>query len=137
MKKTFLLLLLLLGVQSLKAVDVVEVNFPDSKNLEIDWLENMFGINPGDTFSTVSIEQGLERLYTSGFFVEKPTSETTTNDGNVIINIRFKEFPIIESIVLEGIEWIDPLMVLNSITMRCILEVRCAMTMLQKELMLY
>ena len=63
MKKTFLLLLLLLGVQSLKAVDVVEVNFPDSKNLETEWLGNIFGINPGDTFSTVSIEQGLERLY--------------------------------------------------------------------------
>ena len=118
MKKTFLLLLLLLGAQSLKAVDVVEVNFPDSKNLETEWLGNIFGINPGDTFSTVSIEQGLERLYSSGFFVEKPTSETITNDGNVIINIRFKEFPIIESIVLEGIEWIDPLMVLNSITVK-------------------
>ena len=118
MKKTFLLLLLLLGVQSLKAVDVIEVNFPDSKNLETDWLENIFGINPGDTFSTVSIEQGLERLYSSGFFVEKPTSETSITDGNVIINVKFKEFPIIESIVLEGIEWIDPLTVLNSITVK-------------------
>ena len=118
MKKTLLLLSILINCITLRAVDVTEINFPDAKNLEKEWLSSVFGIDVGDEFSTSAIDQGLERLYSSGFFIETPTAETTTNEGDIVINVRFNEFPILESIVLKGINWLDPLDVLNAITVK-------------------
>ena len=118
MKKILLLALLCINCTILKGVDVTEINFPDERNLELDWLSSVFGVNVGDEFSTAAIDQGLERLYSSGFFVEIPTAETIASEGNIVINIRFNEFPILESIVLKGINWLDPLEVLNAITVK-------------------
>ena len=118
MKKTLLLILLCINCSMLKGVDVTEINFPQARNLELDWLSSVFGVKVGDEFSTAAIEQGLERLYSSGFFVEVPTAETVVNEENITININFNEFPILESIVLKGINWLDPLEVLNAITVK-------------------
>ncbi len=118
MKKTLLLILLCINCSMLKGVDVTEINFPQARNLELDWLSSVFGVKVGDEFSTAAIEQGLERLYSSGFFVEVPTAETVVNEENITININFNEFPILESIVLKGINWLDPLEILNAITVK-------------------
>lgn len=108
MKRWLILALACLATTTLFAVDVREVRFPDAVRLEHDYLLGVFGVVPGDPFSSAAIDQGLDRLYDEGWFRDRPTSETEVVAGEVIILVRFQEFPVVQSVVLEGITWLDP-----------------------------
>ncbi|MCH7493799.1 BamA/TamA family outer membrane protein [bacterium] len=103
---------------ALAAIDVVGVEFPDRIHLEEEFLAQTFGVLAGDPFSSAAVDQGLERLQDTGFFRTPPTADTEIVSGNVRLIVRFVEFPILESVMLEGMTWIDPMELLDALPVR-------------------
>lgn len=104
--------------QALASISVVEVAFPDRVNLEEEFLAQTFGVVAGDPFSSAAVDQGLERLHDSGFFRALPTAETEILGADVRLVVRFEEFPILESVVLGGVTWLDPAVLLDALPIR-------------------
>lgn len=81
---------------------IQEIRIEGTQRIEPESVRSYMGVNPGDDFDAVQLDQGLKNLFDTGLFADV----TFRREGNTLV-VTIVENPIINRIAFEGNERID------------------------------
>ncbi len=101
-------------VQLYAHADTIEhMNIQGNQRIEDATIIAYLGIKEGDTFDNSTINEGMKRLFATGFF----TDVKMLRDGTVLI-VEVEENPVINEVVFEGNEQLETEDLENEITLQ-------------------